>query len=129
MVCLSWGHHKFRCNMVQRHKEGRPGTGREEKEGAGVGGQLHNRLLRESSAAHAYAKVVRSLPSGKGGSKQDWFAGKPIGNLLTEGTLGAFFEILQAPVVSTGGKQIPSLVFIDPGSNINFITHELAGQL
>ena len=52
-----------------------------------------------------------------------------MGSLLTEGTSGAIFEILEAPVVSTEGKKILSLVFIDPGSNINFITHELAGQL
>ena len=31
--------------------------------------------------------------------------------------------------MSTGGKKILSLVFIDPGSNINFITHKLASQL
>ena len=43
--------------------------------------------------------------------------------------MGAIFKILEAPVVSTEGKKILSLVFIDPGSNINFITHKLAGQL
>ena len=32
-------------------------------------------------------------------------------------------------MVSTEGKNILNLVFIDPGSNINFITHELAGRL
>ena len=31
--------------------------------------------------------------------------------------------------MSTKGKKIISLVFIDPGSNRNFITHELASQL
>ena len=55
--------------------------------------------------------------------------GKAHGSHLTEGTSGAIFEILEAPVVSTEGKKIPNLIFIDPGSNINFITHELAGRL
>ena len=53
----------------------------------------------------------------------------PTGSLLTEGTSGAIFEILEAPVVLTEGKNILSLVFIDPWSNINIITQELAGQL
>ena len=39
------------------------------------------------------------------------------------------YEILEAPVVLTEGKKILSLVFIDPRSNINFITPKLAGQL
>ena len=52
-----------------------------------------------------------------------------MGSLLTEGTSGAIFEILEAPVVSVEGRKTQSIVFIDPGSNINFITHELAGQL
>ena len=129
MVCLSWGHHKFRCNRVQRQDEGGPGIGCEEREGAGVCGQQHHRLLHGSRSAHASANAVTGLPRGQGGSKQDWFVGKPTGDLLTEGTSGAILEILEAPVVLTGGKKILSLVFIDPGSNINFITHEIAGQL
>ena len=52
-----------------------------------------------------------------------------MGRLLIEGTSGAIFEILEAPVVSVEGRKTQSIVFIDPGSNINFITHELAGQL
>ena len=36
MVCLSWGHHTFRCNKVQHHNEGCPSVGCEEREGAGV---------------------------------------------------------------------------------------------
>ena len=65
-------------------------------------GQHHHRMLHGSRSAHESANAVAGLPRGQGGSKQDWFAGKPMGNLLTEGTLGAIFEILEAPVVSTG---------------------------
>ena len=52
-----------------------------------------------------------------------------MGSLLTEGTAGAIFKIMEAPVVSVEGRKTQSLVFIDPGSNMNFITHELACQL
>ena len=92
-------------------------------------GQHHHRLLHESRSAHASENAGAGLPRGQGGFRQDWFSGKPTGSLLTEGTSGAIFEILEAPVVLTEGEKILSLVFIDPGSNINFITHELAGQL
>ena len=92
-------------------------------------GQLHHRLLHGSRSAHASANAVMGLPRGQEGFRQDWFLGKPTGSLLTEGNSGAIFEILEAPVVSTEGKKILNLVFIDPGSNINFITHKLAGQL
>ena len=115
--------------MVQCHNEGGPGIGCEEREGAGVSGQLHHRLLHGGRSAHASENAVAGSPRGQGGSRPDWFSGKPTGSLLIEGTSGAIFEILEAPVVSTGGKKILSLVLIDPGSNINFITHELATQL
>ena len=123
------GHKQLRCNMVQYHNEGGPGIGCEKREGAGVCGQLHHRLLHSSRSAHVSANAVAGLPRGQEGFRQDWFSGKPTGSLLTEGTSGAIFKILEAPVVSTEGKKILNLVFIDPGSNINFITHELAGQL
>ena len=53
----------------------------------------------------------------------------PMGSLLTEGTTGAIFEIVEAPVVSVEGRKIQSIMFADPGSNMNFLTHELAYQL
>ena len=50
----------------------------------------------------------------------------PMRSLLTEGTAGAVFEILEAPIVLVEGRKTPSIVFIDPGSNMNFITHKMA---
>ena len=94
MVCLSWGHHNFRCNMVQHHNEGGPGIGCEEREGSGVCGHHHHRLLHGSKSAHASAKALAGSPRGQGGSRPDLFSGKPTGSLLTEGTSGAIFEIL-----------------------------------
>ena len=52
-----------------------------------------------------------------------------MGSLLTEGTEGTIFEITEAPVVLVEGRKTQSIVFIDPGSNMNFITHELAYKL
>ena len=52
-----------------------------------------------------------------------------MGSFLTEGIAGAIFKIMEAPVVSVEGRKTQSIVFIDPGSNMNFITRELAYQL
>ena len=52
-----------------------------------------------------------------------------MGSLLTEGTAGAIFEIMEAPVVSVERRKVQGIVFADPGSNMNLITHELAQQL
>ena len=52
-----------------------------------------------------------------------------MGSLLTEGTEGTIFEITEAPIVSVEGRKIQSILFIDPGSNMNFITRELAYKL
>ena len=52
-----------------------------------------------------------------------------MGSLLTEGTEGTIFEITEAPVVSVEGRKTQSIVIIDPGSNMNFITRELVYKL
>ena len=36
---------------------------------------------------------------------------------------------MEAPVVLVEGRKTQSIVFVDPGSNMNFITCELAYQL
>ena len=96
MVCMSWAHTKVRCNLVRRHTEGGPSIGCQEKEGSGVCGQHHHRLLHGSKSAYASANAVAGAPRGHGGSRPDWFSGKTTGSLLTEGTSGAIFEILEA---------------------------------
>ena len=48
---------------------------------------------------------------------------------MTEGTEGSIFEITEAPVVSLEGRKTQSIVFIDPESNMNSITRELAYKL
>ena len=52
-----------------------------------------------------------------------------MGSLLAEGIAGAIFEIVEAPVVLVEGRKVQGIVFADPGSNLNFITHDLAQQL
>ena len=44
-VCGSWGHIKRKCNWIRQHREVRPGHECQEREGAGVCGQLHHRIL------------------------------------------------------------------------------------
>ena len=73
-----------------------------------------------------FANAVAGATRGHEGSRLDWFSGMPMGSLLTEGTAGAIFKIVEAPVVSVEGRKTQSIVFIDPGSNMNFITLELA---
>ena len=86
-------------------------------------------MLHGSKSAYASANAVVGAPRGHGGSRPDWFLGRPMGSLLAEGTAGAIFEILEAPVVLVEGRKVQGIVFADPGSNMNFITHELAHQL
>ena len=52
-----------------------------------------------------------------------------MGSILAEGTAGAIFEIVEAPVMSVEGRKVSGIVFTDSGSNMNFITHNLAQQL
>ena len=92
-------------------------------------GLPYHRLLHGSKSAYGSANAVAGASRGQGGSKQDWFLGMPLGSLLTEGTAGVDFEIMEAPVVSVEGRKVQIIVFTDPGSDMNFITHELAQQL
>ena len=105
MVCVSWAHTKARCNRVRRHTEGGPSIGCQEKEGSGVCGQHHHRLLDGSKSTYASTNVVAGAPRGHKISRPDWFSGMPMGSLLTEGTAGAIFEIMEAPVVSVEGRK------------------------
>ena len=57
------------------------------------------------------------------------FEGRSIDSILAEGTAGAIFEIMEAPVMSMEGRKVQGIVFTDSGSNMNFITHDLAQQL
>ena len=109
-----------------RHAEGGPSIGCQEKEGCGECGLQHHRLLHGNKSAYGSARAVTGVPRGHGGSRPDWFLGMPLGSLLTEGTARTIFEIIEAPVVSVEGRKVQVIVFIDSGSNMNFITHELA---
>ena len=52
-----------------------------------------------------------------------------MGSILAEGTAGAIFEIMEAPVMSVEGRKVQGIVFTDFGSKMNFITHNLAQKL
>ena len=129
MLCLSWAHTKERCNRIRHPIEGGANRGCPEREGAGVCGRPHHRMLHGSKSAYASANAVVGAPRGHGGSRPDWFSGRPMGSLLAEGTAGAIFEIVESPVVLVEGRKFQGIVFAAPGRNMNFITHELAHQL
>ena len=122
VVCVSWAHTKVRCNWVRHHTEGGPSIGCQEKEGSGVCGQHHHRLLHISKLAYASANTVASSLRVPEGSRPDCLSVMPMGSLLTEGIAGAIFEIMEAPVVLADGRKAQSIVFVNPGSNMNFIT-------
>ena len=56
MVCVSWAHTKARCNRARCHNEGGPSIGCQAREGSGVCGQPHHRLLHGSQSAYASAR-------------------------------------------------------------------------
>ena len=131
MTCLSWVHTKLRCTMKEPKNPG-PGAASllcQEREGTGVCGQAHHRMLHRSKSAYASANSVLGTPRGHGVSRPDLISVRPLGSLLAEGTAGEIFEIVEAPVVSVEGRKLQGIVFTDPGSNMNFITHDLAHQL
>ena len=45
-----------------------------------------------------------------------------MGSILAEGTAGAIYEIVEAPVLSVEGRKVPGIVFTDSGSNMNTIS-------
>ena len=129
-LCTSSAHPRSRCNF----KEPRiPGPGArtnkcQEKIGAEVCGREHHRLLHGSDASHALLNAARLQPRLARDPKPDIFRGQP-GSLLAVGAAGAVFKILEAPVHSKTGRKEQRVVFVDPGSNMNFITHELSERL
>ena len=131
VTCLSWTHPKPRCSLKEPKNPG-PGAVSlrcQEREGTGVCGRAHHRILHGSNAAYASANSVLGAPRGLGASRPDLFAGRPMGSILAERTAGAIFEIVEAPVKSMEGRKVLGIVFTDSGSNMNFITHHLAQQL
>ena len=101
----------------------------QEREGTGVCGQAHHRMLHGSNAAYPSANSALGAPRRLGESRPDLFVGRSMGSILAEGTAGAIFEIVEALVMSVEGRKVPGIVFTDSGSNMNFITHNLAQQL
>ena len=52
-----------------------------------------------------------------------------ITSSLIAGATGAIFKIIEALVLSVEGRRVPVIVFLDSGSNLNFIAYEVAQQL
>ena len=131
VTCLSWAHTQQRCSLKEPKS---PGSGAaslrcQESEGTGVCGRAHHGMLHGSNSAYAAADAGLGAPRGSGASRPDLFAGRPVGSILAEGTAGAIFEIVEAPVLLVEGRRVPGIVFMDSGSNMDFITNKLAEQL
>ena len=86
-------------------------------------------MLHRSNVAHASANSALGAPRKPGESRPDLFVGRSMGSILAESTAGAVFEIMEAPVMSVEGRKVQGIVFTDSGSNMNFITHDLAQKL
>ena len=62
-------------------------------------------------------------------SRPDLFTGK-LGQRLLHGTRGTIFELVTAGVVTLEGEEAKDqIVFVDSGSNVNFIREDLARRL
>ena len=129
-TCLSWGHPRIRCSMKEpRHLGPGARTLRCQQETAGgLCGKDHHKLLHGAEASHGTVNAARLLLKPPGEPRPDIFLGRP-GDLLAEGAAGAVFEILEAKIISQEGRSAEDRVFIDGGSNMNFITHKLAEKL
>ena len=101
-TCLSWTHLSPKCPLKEP-KNPSPGTVSlrcQEREGTRSCGRAHHRMLHGSNAVYASENSLLGAPRGFGASRPDLFAGRPMGSNLAEGTAGATFEIVEAPVKS-----------------------------
>ena len=129
-LCTSWSHPRSRCNLMEPRNPG-PGARTikcQKKSGAGVCGKEHHRLLHGSDASQASVNAARLQPRLAGDPRPNIFRGQP-GSLLAAGAEGAVLEILEAPVHYKTGRKEREVVFVDPRSNMNFITPKLAERL
>ena len=82
VVCVSWTHLKARCNQVRRHKEGGPSIGCQEKEGSGVCGHYHHKLLHGSQSVYVPAlregEQGETRPGQKPQESRDYRAQPPV---------------------------------------------------
>ena len=120
VTCLSWAHTQQGCTLKEPKS---PGSGAarlrcQESEGTEVCGRAHHEMLHGSNSAYAAADFGWGTPRGPGEFRPALFAGRPVGSLLTAGTAGAIFEIVEAPVLSVKGRRVLGIVFMDSGSNL-----------
>ena len=130
VICLSWAHPLSKCGMKEP-KEAGPGAQSlkcQEKLGAGLCGKLHHSLLHGADSSFGQVNSVQGEARGSR-PRPDIFTGRSSGSMLAEGAAGAMFELLYAPVRSQEGARTIDTVFIDGGSNMNFVTNELAAKL
>ena len=92
-------------------------------------GRLHHKLLHGSANAYCMANAVGARQCQPLTSRLDLFTGE-VWQRLLHGTRGTIFEFVTAGVVAPEGNEVrDQIVFVDPGSNVNFIRKDLARRL
>ena len=92
-------------------------------------GKPHHRLLHGSANAYCMANAVSAKQCQPLTSRPDLFIGE-VGQRLLHGTRGTIFEFVTAGVVAPEGDEAKDqIVFVNPGSNVNFIQEGLARRL
>lgn len=132
--CLSWEHNVRKCQLYKEVKC--PVV----TSGGGRCGLSHHSLIHGSGVPYA---STGSTHVGVGQDyeesgdvmavSQERLEGQeaaPQGPSVLKGTLSAIFEFVPAPVQNPhSGQESYAIVFVDPGSNVNFIKTDLAEQL
>jgi hypothetical protein len=119
--CLSWEHVPKRCFFKKEVECPETVSGGEKC------GRSHHALLHGS--ANVYCESFCLSAVSKEGSRDDLFPGR-AGDLLKRGTSGALFEFVRAPIVNpVNAQEEEAIVFVDGGSNVNFIRMDLARSL
>ena len=124
-VCLAWRHQRATCNLASSRSPPKC----TERVGGGACGKLHHALLHGSGNAYCQAATTMGTQHQPRDPRPDLFTGQTAGEMIRAGTLNSIFEFVHAPVVSREGERVEAIMFADPGSNLNFIRHDLAKQL
>ena len=98
-TCLSWTHPSSKYPLKEPKNPGPWAVSLkcQEREGTGVCGEAHHRMLHGSNVAHTSANSALGALRKPGESRPDLFEGRFMGSILAEGTAGSFFEMMEAP--------------------------------
>ena len=127
--CLSWGHSQRQCNRSEARQQPGKTLKCQERVGSRTCGEFHHPMLHGSN--HISGSVNHALGSSHQpfDPRPDIFTREPPGSYIRAGTTGTIFKVVSAPVLAPGGKSKVTSMFVDPGSNLNFILKSFASDL